>query len=173
MIYIWISDFTANTFGQIYHDAGVFKFVFDVSTIGIPKEISSMLNTANLAPFFPDLATKYPNRPMQFRAASHKAPVFKFSPGKAAGSVSVSNGATRIHAQINGFNFNVEVGGYTLGKYNLPLDDPMIQGVVQAIIQMANPMLAKGFPLPTVSGLKLKNERVTFVQNAVRVEGDV
>jgi len=204
MVYIWISDFTANTFGQIYHDAGLFQFVFDVNSIGIPNEIHQMLNTGSLGAFFPDLATKYPNRPMQFRAASYKAPVFNFSPGnaevnlfasanfdvvdtdgkpvpafwlkldiKATGSVSVSNGATKIHAKIDGFKFKVEVGGYTLGEYNLPLDDPMIQGVVQSIIQMANPMLAQGFPLPTVNGLKLKNEKVTFVQNAVRVEGDV
>jgi len=205
MAYVWVSDRFLNTFGKIYHDGGLFKFVFTPDMIPkVPSIVKMFVNTDTLGMFFPDLAKKFPNRPMQFRAASYKPPTFHFSPGQAnvrffasanfdvvkadgtpepafwikldvnaTGAVSVSQGGTRVHAKIDSFRFGGEVGGYTLGKFNLPLDGPEIRGIVQVLIWFVEPILEKGFPLPTTKELKLTNEKITFVENAARVEADL
>jgi hypothetical protein len=192
-----------NSFGKVYHDAGLFKFVVDKNFPHIPKEVFMFLNTDSLAPMFPDLQKKYPSHPMQFRAASFKAPTFHFAPGSATanifvsanfdvstakgpvpvfwlklsivakGAVSITSGAQKIKANIDGFTFKAEIGGYTLGKFNLPLDGPEVKAIVQMVIDIVNPVMDMGFPLPSLPGVGLQNTAITFVQNAVRVEADM
>ena len=204
MVYVWVSDFTLNTFGKVYHDAGLFNIVFDKTVPDILKPIQVLMNTNTLAPFFPNLTQSYPDRPMEFRLSAEKAPTFHFQPGSASanlhaaaffdvikedgtklpafwikvkvdasGKVSLSKGATKLHAEIIGVKFTAEVGGYTLGKFNLPLDGPEVKGIVDGLVGFANPALKRGLPLPRLPGIRLKNEKLSFVKNAARVEADV
>ena len=203
MLYVWVSDRTLNTFGEIFHQEGLLQVVVNGNTPQLPSVVKVFLNTNLLWFGFPQLAWKYPNRPMQFRVSTYKQPTFHFSPDGAAariyvaldfevilkdgslfraffikldidakGEVALSQGATKVSAKINSFRFGGQIGGYTLGKFSLGMDSLAVKGLAKLIVWLANPTLEKGFPLPSMPQLKVRNEKLEFVQNAVRVEAD-
>jgi len=93
---------------------------------------------------------------------------------KGAASIRTEAGEVNVGGTITSFTFKLAVGGSSIGKVNLPVNNPSIQNLVRGlVVDQANPYLNKGFPLPQSKNLVLKSPSLTIVQNAVRVDSNV
>jgi len=204
MVYIWLSEYTLNSAGLVYHEAGFLNKVIKPTDKLIKGGIAPFINTRSFQRMIPGLYAAHPNRPLQFTITTYRAPAFKVQPGKitciifakvqvqvqaadgkvvpafhiyldvsAVGSVFVHSNYT-IGGKIKDFKFGTRIGGSTVGVVNLPLDNPAVKAMVRGlVIDQANPMIQKGFPLPKVKDLELVNPKVTFVHKAIRIDTDV
>ncbi|XP_066918111.1 bactericidal permeability-increasing protein-like [Clytia hemisphaerica] len=207
MAYVWITDYTLNTAGDVFHKTGLLKKLVGPLTKEIPKDVKPFLNTKSFEKFIPELFKRFPNRPLEFEIQTNKAPSFSISPGNigisidvrvkvvvdkvdgsklpvfyldltvdAKGSVFVKsvNKQLNVGGNIVDFTFGLSVGGSVIGEVNLPIDDPSVKMLVKGlIIENANPLLNKGFPIPKVDDLDFINPQVSFVKNAIRVDTDI
>ena len=75
----------------------------------------------------------------------------------------------KLAARITSHKFMLQIGGSTIGKVNLVAEDidELVKGFV---VEKANNMLGKGFPLPQSDHLVLKYPEVSVIENAVRVD---
>jgi len=87
MSWVWVTDYTLNTLGEVFHNARILNTVIPTSAI-LPPFLKKFLNTATLKDIVPGLYQKYPDRPMEIGVESASKPVFKFNPG--GGEIQVS-----------------------------------------------------------------------------------
>jgi len=207
MAYVWITDFTLNSVGDVFHKTGLLKKLIGPITKEIPDSVKPFLNTKSFKSFIPGLYSRFPDRPISFEVATNSAPTFKLTPGNvhvflnvranvvvnqingtnlpvfymdlnvnATGSafVKVVNGLLNVGGNIADFSFSVAIGGSVIGDINIPFNDPsMTQLVKGLVIENANPLLNKGFPIPRIQDLSFVSPQVSFVQNAIRIDTDI
>jgi len=209
MVSVWISDFTLNSAGKVFHNAGLLKNLISpaISADLIPANLKMFLNTKSFEYIIPELYKRFPNQPIQFDLATYQAPSFDIQTGKidvklyvkAIVGVLHSNGTTTtvfymkinvnavgsvfiksinkqliVGGNIVSFSPALSVGGSVIGEINLPIDNKGINTMIRGlVIDQANPILNKGFPIPKIPDLDFKNSAVGIVQDAIRVETDV
>jgi lipopolysaccharide-binding protein len=81
MMYLWVTDYVANTAGIVYQSSGI--LVYNVTQDMIPSNVPIKLNTASLGVFIPKLNQMYPNRPMKLDLISTKPPTLSIQPNSA------------------------------------------------------------------------------------------
>jgi len=82
--------------------------------------------------------------------------------------------AVYVGGRIDAFTWTGQLGGSIFGDIDIPMNNKLITDIVQAfVINTANPILDKGFPIPRIPGLRLINPKLTVVKNAIRVETDI
>lgn len=207
MAYVWITDFTLNSAGDVFHKTGLLKKLIGPLTNEIPPEMKPFLNTKSFQSFIPELYTRFPDRPISFEVETNSAPTFKLSPGNvhvmlnvraqvvvnqingtnlpvfyldlsvdATGSVFVKvvNKILNVGGNIADFSFSASIGGSVIGEISLPINDPSIKMLVKGlVIDNANPLLNKGFPIPRIDDLDFVAPQVSFVKNAIRIDTDI
>jgi len=81
MVYVWITDYVANTAGLVYQKAG--KLQYKITPEMISSEFPFQLNTNSFKMLVPQLYSKYPNMPVTLQLKSVKPPTVKVVPGSA------------------------------------------------------------------------------------------
>eukprot|EP00112_Aurelia_sp_Birch-Aquarium-sp1_P004330 Seg1489.3 transcript_id=Seg1489.3/GoldUCD/mRNA.D3Y31 product="Bactericidal permeability-increasing protein" protein_id=Seg1489.3/GoldUCD/D3Y31 len=201
MIYFWVTDYTLNTAANVIQNTGLLKLTLSAQS-DFPKVVKDLLNTNVLALVVPELAARFPNRPLKIALHSHKAPEIIVEDGKvdvilhasaglmvelvngtlfdafsihldvkAGGSVGLTG--TRIHGKLSGFSFTLKIFLSHIGHVDIPVDDPFIQSIVKdVLIPTANVILEKGFPLPTIPYVALRQPAITFKKGVIRIGVD-
>lgn len=88
MAYIWVTDYSLNTLGEVFHKGGLLQRVIPSSEI-LPPFLKQFLNTKTLKDVIPLLYKQYPDRPMEIGVETLKEPVFKLDSGSGAVQVQV------------------------------------------------------------------------------------
>ena len=81
MIYVWLTEYIANTAGLVYHNVGF--FVYNITPDMVPKELPIKLNTASFKGIIPELYKKYPNMDIELSIRTTKPPHLQINPGSA------------------------------------------------------------------------------------------
>eukprot|EP00112_Aurelia_sp_Birch-Aquarium-sp1_P008278 Seg1908.2 transcript_id=Seg1908.2/GoldUCD/mRNA.D3Y31 product="Lipopolysaccharide-binding protein" protein_id=Seg1908.2/GoldUCD/D3Y31 len=201
MLYIWVTDFTLNTAGEVYHNAGFLHLeITDKSKM--PPIIKSFLNTRKFRALIPELARRFPNRPIQLALKSYKAPKFVISKGEAhiliyaavtfqvvlkngklydafvlnldiKAGVAASVTEKSIKGDLKDFSLTMKVAGTKIGPISLPVRLPLIQNLVKtAIMHNAKKFLNTGFPLPNLDEVHIKNPEIVMLPNVIRIAAD-
>ncbi|XP_065071504.1 lipopolysaccharide-binding protein-like isoform X2 [Rhopilema esculentum] len=201
MLYLWLTDYSFNTAGEVYHDAG-FLVMKITRKSNVPPLIKKFLDTRQFRALIPELYRRFPRRPMQMTLYSYKAPKFVIESGEVFlhvygmatfqvvqkdGSVynafslqlDVKVGATPlvtekyIKGKMNDFTFKMNVAKSNIGPINIPIRLPLIQSLVKAsIIKAAKRGFEKGFPLPNLNEVYFKSPEVKIVKNAIQIGVD-
>lgn len=90
MGYVWLSDFTLNSAGKVFHETGILKALFGPLTKQVPAEIKPFLNTKSFEKRIPELYRDYPDQPIEFQVLTNKPPTFEIQQG---------NGAVKIYVR--------------------------------------------------------------------------
>ncbi|XP_066919088.1 lipopolysaccharide-binding protein-like [Clytia hemisphaerica] len=198
MVYFWVSDYTFNTAGEVYHKANKLQFTVNAWDKNTPAELKTILDTTKFIPLFPSIVKDYPNQPMGVEVSSFQAPhvVFtkkdanfhlyattKFSVKekelftfqfdiKAGASFAVRE--TNITAKIDYFTYNGKVTQSVYGDPTLSLDNAFVKALVQVlVIKNANDALNQGFPLPKVKEVTFENFNVFLQKDSLGVGTDL
>jgi len=96
MVSVWISDFTLNSAGKVFHNAGLLKNLISskLSNKLIPANLKPFLNTKSFEILIPQLYKKYPDQPIQFEIATYQAPTFDL---QSAIKIYVTAGVAIVH----------------------------------------------------------------------------
>ncbi|KAJ8361281.1 hypothetical protein SKAU_G00178060 [Synaphobranchus kaupii] len=78
MLYMGLSSFTANSAGFVYNNAGVLSIY--ITDDMIPKKSPIRLTTKTFGALIPEIAKRFPNRPMKILVKTVKAPKITFEP---------------------------------------------------------------------------------------------
>ena len=81
MIYVWLTEYIANTAGLVYHNVGF--FAYNITPDMVPKELPIKLNTASFKGIIPELYNKYPNMGIELGIRTTKPPHLQINPGSA------------------------------------------------------------------------------------------
>ena len=79
MIYVWLTEYIANTAGLVYHNVGF--FVYNITPDMAPKELPIKLNTASFKDIIPELYNKYPNMGIEPGIRTTKPRIYKLTLG--------------------------------------------------------------------------------------------
>jgi len=74
MLYFWLTDYTINTAGEVYHNTGFLSGSFYAWDNNMPQALKTSLNTKSFGIMLPKLYAKYPNAAMGLDAYTYKAP---------------------------------------------------------------------------------------------------
>lgn len=199
MIEMFVSDYTLNSAGFAFTQAGIFNYLLTQHTL--PSAISWMFNTTNLQFFIPALYNKYPNRELQVDFIVPTAPVFTISPkgvevsliAQAIFQVILPTGPVNAFAlnlnalldwevQIVANNLtgslqyksaNVTLAYSTIGNLDVSLISSIVNLLFQyGIVPIGNILAQRGFPLPTVEGLTLQNPTVSYQTGFIAVRSN-
>merc|ERR1712072_593938 len=89
-------------------------------------------------------------------------------------SIKTVDHQVNVGGMLTSFTFKLLVGGSIIGDVNLPVDNESIRKMVRGLVlDQANPILDKGFPLPQSHHTILKDTKLTIIQNAIRVDANV
>jgi lipopolysaccharide-binding protein len=80
MLYVWLSDYMADTAGYVYQQAGVMQYELTPENTHIPSGIPFHLNTTSFKLFLPQLYNKFPNEAMLLNLSAVKPPDLTISP---------------------------------------------------------------------------------------------
>lgn len=83
MLYVWLSEFTINSAGRIYHESGFLTKLTTPNDKFIPDIVKPFLNTKVFEKFLPEVYKQYPDLPLQFNVETFKAPSIALNPGHA------------------------------------------------------------------------------------------
>lgn len=81
MVYIWLTDYIANTAGLVYHQMGV--LAYNITPEMVPSASPIKLNTSSFEFLIPQLYKQYPNMPMLLTVATTKPPQVDINPASA------------------------------------------------------------------------------------------
>eukprot|EP00731_Ephydatia_muelleri_P031068 Em0022g582a len=81
MLYIWLTDYIADTAGFVYQQAGILQVV--VTPNMVPSFLPYQLNTSYFQDLIPELYAKYPNQLMELYLNATKPPTLDIVPGSA------------------------------------------------------------------------------------------
>lgn len=201
MLYFWITDYTLNTAGEVYHKSGALKADVGQSSRVSPL-VKHLLNTNKFKFLVPELARRFPNRPIQVQFESYKAPKISVEEGKiymtiyaaavfqirqingqlfnaftvnidikADGTVSLSD--KNIKGDLLDFSISLKTAKSNVGPVNIPFNQPFIRNLIKgAVMHKAKSALQKGFPLPNLKEVLLRNPEIKFIKGAIRVAAD-
>jgi len=203
MIYIWVSEYTVNTAGEVYQRSKQLNVTAAEWDKKVPDEIRKKLFTAVLQPFIPNLI-KYPNLPMSVEISSRKAPkvimkennVHLFLYADAVFSAKQKDGklielfvfkietdaklnvkiqSNKVVGDITDFNYDAAVLKSDIGDIDVSLfTSPFVKMIVENMVKKkANEQLAKGFPLPQLDHVELDGEEVMLMENVIRIGTDI
>lgn len=202
MVYIWLSDYTINTAGEVYHNSGILSRRIDGNTKTISPMIKMILNTNRFKILVPELARRYPNRPLAIRIHSYKPPKVEVKSGEiylyiyAAATFqvqprsgkyvdvfsieldiktdgTVSVTGKNVKGNVKDFSLQMKTTKSTVGPVNIPVHQPFLQNLVRgAILQKAREMLQKGFPLPNLDDISFINPEIKLEKGVIRVGVD-
>lgn len=209
MVYVWISDFTINSAGKVFHESGLLKNVISPKMTSdlIPPSVRPFLNTKSFEQLIPELYKQYPDQPIEFDLETYQTPTCDITTGNAdihlyvkatinvlnadgtktslfyvkaninavaSAGIKSSNEKLIVFGNVANFSFTAAVGGSIIGDIHIPMDNQSIKDLVRGlVIDQANPILNRGFPIPKIKDLNFRNPKVAFVKNALRVETDV
>lgn len=198
MVYFWISDYTINTAGRVYHEANKLQVSFNAWDSECPDKIKSMLTTAKFGLLFPKILVQYPNQPMGVYVTSYKTPTTHITKDEvnfklyahavfsvkskelftlqfditAGGEIGVKK--TNITAEISEFNYDGKVLKSSLGDPTVSLDNVFVRNIIDVlVIQKGNAQLQQGFPLPKVDEVTFKDFDILLIKDAIRVGTDL
>ncbi|XP_057307470.1 lipopolysaccharide-binding protein-like isoform X2 [Hydractinia symbiolongicarpus] len=168
MIYLWLTDYTLNSAGQVYNKSGRLYATFAAWDDKVPEDLKSTLNTGTFALLFPKLQEMYPNAPISLELKSYKPPVIKIGKDQlklrfythALFNVKdTSNKIIRVFSarfditatgligiqrnnisgKISSFDYVAKVLSSNVGKITIPLDSPLVKLIFQStLIDKAN-----------------------------------
>ena len=81
MMYIWLTDYIANTAGFVYQQAGSLQVLITPNMV--PSFLPYQLNTSYFQNLIPELYAKYPNQLMELFLNATKPPTLDIVPGSA------------------------------------------------------------------------------------------
>ncbi|XP_041837585.1 bactericidal permeability-increasing protein-like [Melanotaenia boesemani] len=201
MLYIGVSEFTANSAAFVYNKAGALSLY--ITDDMIPKGSPFRLNTRTFGVFIPQIAKQFPGLMMKLLVKTVKDPIITFDPSNA--TVQATATVTAYAIQPNStlsplFVLNLEssvsahlfvssmrlAGSITLNKMNLTLGtsyvgqfqvgslDNIFQMVLKVVvIPKLNAQLSKGYPLPTIGKMKLVSTELQVLKDYMLIGTDV
>lgn len=203
MLYVWLSEYTANTAGETYHRTG--RLVVDVN--GWDSEdkehVRDSLNTKNLKLYAPKFFSQYPNAPIGLHITSFKSPRLEISTegmkfyvyarvlfrvkfnGKIVdvfgvnfyihATVSIKVHENKIIPQINpGFTFRADIDKGFKDMILASLNSRFVYGMLYRIIMVkVNKKLERGLDIPKLNDIDLKNVDMETMKGAVKLGCDV
>lgn len=203
MLYVWLSEYTVNTAGEVYQDAGLLEFKVEPWNKDIPVQVREYLNTSKLDKFIPNLS-KYPNEAVIINLVSRLAPkvvmlekslrlylfidaifLVKLNNGtqkevfalrtdvNAAVIVSVKN--KKIMGEIQSFKYDASVLRSAIGKIDTSFFTSAFMKLIieTEVVNMANKAIHKGFPLPQLKHIDFNNPEILFHKDAIQVGTDI
>ncbi|KAM9859558.1 bactericidal permeability-increasing protein-like isoform 1-T2 [Aulostomus maculatus] len=201
MLYIGISAFTANSAAFVYHSASVLSL--NVTDDMIPSSSPIRLNTRTFGAFIPQISKSFPGLMMKLLVKTVKNPNVTFEPNNvtvgARGTVTafaiqpnatlsplfVLNMESSVSASVfvNGTKL---AGALTLNKMLLTLGTSYVgdfqvrslDNVLNLVLRVAvlprlNVQLARGYPLPSLGKMALRNVQLDVLQDYVLIGTDV
>ncbi|XP_062499208.1 uncharacterized protein LOC134176553 [Corticium candelabrum] len=203
MMYIWLSDYIANTAGYVYMASGA--LVYNVTEA--PASSPIHLNTDNFIGLIPPLFKKYPDMKMQLLVKANKPPSLTLTSQAATFAAPANVTAfvvTKNMTLINVFTLNVTLyAAVNISVYNNGSDE-IINGTVKYLksdaelletnigdfemsslngtlnfactlvtSQLNKKYAQPGFPIPVVDGVSFVNPEVVLGQDNVLIATDV
>ncbi|XP_048464397.1 bactericidal permeability-increasing protein-like isoform X1 [Rhincodon typus] len=201
MLMLGLSEYFVNTGGFAYFSAGALHF--NITDNMIPKDIPVRLNTSSLKIWMPKVAAQYPNMLMKIAMSASKQPVVRLVPGKLTADVFTAAevfailpnkslaelfvlGATAsVHGQI--FISDLKVCGTVfLNRVDLTVEESKVGpiptgameialnlGLQKMVIPKINALLKKGFTIPTMDKVSLKNPVLKTEQGLIVITTDI
>lgn len=188
MVQMILTEFVAVSAGYVYWQLG--ELATTITPNDVPANSPFQLNTTYFKFLVPPLYNMYPNMAMQLQLAATQMPSAKFTPSGAAISVygnmlvqvilpnktivdactlsgpvylsgvALLNGET-IYGNISYLSCNFTVTQTNIGQFSPAQLDAILNFLFSyGIVPQVNKRLAKGFPLPTVTGLTFVNPTV-------------
>ncbi|XP_068120475.1 bactericidal permeability-increasing protein-like isoform X2 [Hyperolius riggenbachi] len=180
MIYIALSDYLFNSAWFAYQSAG--KLVFNVTNEMIPK-----LNTLYFSFLIPQLEKLYPHMPMKLKITSPSAPSVNLNPGNVRLApvleiqayallpnaslaplfllklttevfAEVSLHSNRIVGSVKCNRVQIELEHSDVGPFSVTLMAFTLNTIISTtVLPKVNEILSKGYPLPSLQDVQLKN----------------
>lgn len=203
MLYFWVTDYTLNTAGNVYHKSGMLSYTVKAWDTKVPSTLKDMLNSGKFGLLFPKLESMYPNRPMSVEIDSYKAPKVMMAPNKLTlnlyantvfrvqdkdnkiqeaftinfdikAEASIQVLNDNITGHISDFEYDATVVKSEVGKNIISLDSTFVKLILErTVISKANPFLKKGFPLPKVDEVTLENFDIKIEQSVICIGSDI
>ncbi|XP_043566108.1 bactericidal permeability-increasing protein-like isoform X2 [Chiloscyllium plagiosum] len=174
-----------------------------VLPIKIPKDIPIRLNTSSLKPLMPKVAAQYPNMLMKIAMSASKQPVVRLVPGKltahtfttlevfailpnkSLAELFVLDVTASVLGQI--FISDMKVSGTVfLNRMDLAEEESKVGpipttalemmlnlGLQKMVIPKINALLKKGFTIPTMGKVSLKNPVLKTAQGLIVITTDI
>ncbi|KAJ7998551.1 hypothetical protein DPEC_G00206080 [Dallia pectoralis] len=201
MIYIGVSEFTANSAGFVYNNAGALSL--RVTDEMIPQQSPIRLNTKAFGVFIPEIAKRFPDLMVELLVKTDKMPTISFQADNV--TVQASSTMTAYAVQTNGtlsplFILNMEgsvsarlkvtgaklSGSTTLNKFEVALgtsyvgpfqvqsfENILIIALKAFVIPKINTRLEMGFPLPAIGKMELLNTNLQVLKDCMVIGTDV
>lgn len=190
MVFMWVTDFLANSAGYVLHNTNFFHY--NVTQDKIPPGSKFSLNTSDFAVKFliPELSERYPNMLMQLNLNTTVPPRLIILPEGVTALINGSIAAYVIHpnttltyvftlasdlklSALFGFSQtnltwnstflseNVTLTSSAIGPFNLDILRMGLQLACKTyLIPMLNEMGADGIPLPTIGSYGFQNPTI-------------
>ena len=200
MAEIFVSDYTLNTAGFAFNEAGLFNYLLTQHIF--PSSFQWLFNTTNLQYFLPQLYAKYPGLEMQIDFTTASPPTISISPANGAEVNLIAQAIFQVvqpTGPVNAFalNFNAimdleasivasnitgtltyKSSNVTLAYSNIgPLDVQLVSTIVDLIFEygvvpIGNTLAKRGFPLPSLQGLTLVNPVISYQNRFIAIRSD-
>eukprot|EP01116_Phalansterium_solitarium_P018699 TRINITY_DN5049_c0_g1_i1.p1 TRINITY_DN5049_c0_g1~~TRINITY_DN5049_c0_g1_i1.p1 ORF type:complete len:515 (-),score=215.13 TRINITY_DN5049_c0_g1_i1:375-1880(-) len=201
MLQILITEYVVVSAGYVYWKLGELETT--ITQKDIPSNVPVQLNTTFFKAVLPQLYTTFPNMAMELDLAATQMPSCTFSSTGAAisvtgnivvnvvqpngtltpaftltGPVSLA-GVALLNGQVIYGNLSYLSADFTVSQSNIgPFSpsglDTIINLLFEAgVVPQVNKILAKGFPLPTVTGLTFVNPTIGWGDHFLYVSTDV
>lgn len=183
MVYFAISDQAFNIATQVYHQAGYLNFT--ITDDMLPPDSSIRLNTKAFRPFTPLITRKYPDMNLELLGTVVSAPLLNVSPGNLSFApqmeiegfvilpssaresvfrlgvvtnvfVSLTFDNSKVTGMLHPEKAQVRLIESKVGMFNVNLFQAFLNYyLLNSLYPDVNDELAKGFPLPLPSRIKL------------------
>lgn len=201
MLYIGVSAFTANSAGFVYNKAGVLSL--NISDDMIPRSSPIRLNTRTFGVFIPEIARRFPGLKMKLLVKAVKDPFTAFEPDHltlqvnatvtayaiqanstlsplfvlntgASVSTKVYMTGTKLAGALALNKMDMTLGRSYVGDFQVRLLNTIFQTVLKvAMLPYINAQLGKGFPLPTIGKMSLRNTQLQVQKGYLLIGTDV
>ncbi|XP_028854524.1 bactericidal permeability-increasing protein-like [Denticeps clupeoides] len=201
MLYIGVSEFTANSAGFTYNNAGALSlFITDDM---IPPSSPIRLNTRTFGAFIPQIAKRYPRMMMKLLVKMVKAPSITFQQNittiQASGTITayaiqpnttlsplfilnvgvsfsslVYVTGVKLSGTVSLNKMDMTLGQSYVGPFQVKsLDKIVLMVLKMVVIPKVNARLQQGFPLPSIGKMNLVNTRVQVLKDFMLIGTDV